>query len=141
VLVGDGPDRQALEAAAPPAVRFAGQSNDVAKWYAAATVVVIPSRWEGLSLVVIEAMARGRSVVASDVAGMSQALEGGAGALVAPEAPAPLADALADRLADPALADAEGVAGRARVEQRFDLRVTAERIAELYADTLARRSS
>ena len=140
VLVGDGPRRERLEAPAPAGVRFAGGSEDVKPWLAAANVVTIPSRWEaGLSLVAMEAMARGRSVVATDVAGMRAGLGDGCGAIVPIDDTAALAAALAERLLDPERADREGAAGRRRVEHVYDVRRTTERMAELYEDVLARR--
>ncbi|WP_345944485.1 glycosyltransferase, partial [Streptomyces sp. SID7804] len=63
VLVGDGPERDRLRAAAPPSVLFAGAVTDVSRWYQAADVVVLPSRWEGMALAPLEAMACGRPVV------------------------------------------------------------------------------
>jgi glycosyltransferase involved in cell wall biosynthesis len=138
VLVGDGPARAALEARGAPRVRFEGARSDVHDWLAAADVVAMPSRWEGLSLVMLEAMASARSVVSSDVAGAREAI-GDAGAIVPTDAPAPLADALAERLADPALAGREGVAGRRRVERDFDLNRVTARVAELYGEVMERR--
>ena len=72
ILVGDGPDRQALERLAEgvEGVMFAGARTDVPLWMAAADVVVVPSRWEGMALVPLEAMACARSVVATDVNGI-----------------------------------------------------------------------
>ena len=137
VLVGDGPDLAALEAMAAPSVTFAGDADDVSDWLAAATVTAIPSRWEaGLSLVAMEAMARGRSVVATDVAGMRAGIGSDCGAVVPVDAERPLADALVERLADPALADLEGAAARAQVEERYDVRVACARMAELYEELL-----
>lgn len=136
-LVGDGPARAELESAAPPGVRFAGKRDDVDVWVAAADVVVFPSRWEaGLPLVAMEAMARGRSVVAADVAGVREGLEGGCGAIVPIESPRPLADALIERLLEPALLAREGTAGRRRVEERHDLRRTTARMAQLYESVI-----
>src|SRR6266545_7121924 len=84
-LVGDGPDRASLAPAADsmPGVRLVGERSDVADWLAAADVVVVPSRWEGMALVTLEAMARARSVVATDVAGTRDAVPAAAGAIVA----------------------------------------------------------
>src|SRR5205814_7280998 len=73
-LVGDGPEEPALRARNAPNVLFAGWRDDVPDWLAAADVVAIPSRWEGLPLVVLEAMARGRSVVSADADGMAESL-------------------------------------------------------------------
>lgn len=64
-------------------VRFLGYRADVADVYAALDVVVLPSRWEGFGLVVVEAMAAGRPVVATDVGGVAEAA-GGAALLVPP---------------------------------------------------------
>ena len=140
VLVGEGPARAELESAAPPRVRFAGKREDVDVWVAAADVVAIPSRWEaGLPLVAMEAMARGRSVVAADVAGVREGLEGGCGGVVPIGAAQPLAEALAERLLDPTLVDREGAAGRRRIEERYDLRQTTARMAQLYESVIAER--
>jgi glycosyltransferase involved in cell wall biosynthesis len=136
VLVGGGPATAELRAVASAAVELVGPRDDVVDWLAAADLVVAPSRWEGMSLALLEAMASGRSVVATDVPGVHEALGDEAGAVVAPEAVAELADAVAARLSDPALAEAEGAAGRKRAERQHDLRTTHDRIADLYADVL-----
>ena len=122
VLVGDGPERAALEAAAPAGVRFAG-AQDPTDFYAAADVVALPSRWEGGPLVPLEAMAMGRPVVAFDVQGVRAAL-GGTGAVLDPGDVRGLAAALARLLTDPASAAAQGRAARARALEVADLRST-----------------
>jgi len=140
-LVGDGPDRAALEARAPDGVTFAGPTDDVRPWLDAATVMLQPSRWEaGSSLAVMEAMARGRSVVATDVAGMREELEsgGGAGAVVAQGDAEALLRAIVERLSSPDLADAEGARGRKRVEERHDVRTQRAGIDRIYDELLAR---
>jgi glycosyltransferase involved in cell wall biosynthesis len=115
VLVGDGPDRARLEdLAAGMAVSFAGSSDDMPSWFRAADLAVQPSRYETLSLSVLEALACGRSVVATDAVGMREAV-GDAGAVVPREDAAALAAALVTRLRDPVLAAEEGARGRARV--------------------------
>ncbi|HEU0129514.1 MAG TPA: glycosyltransferase, partial [Mycobacteriales bacterium] len=98
-LVGDGPLHDTLAAAAPSSVLLAGRRDDVADWYAAADVVALPSRWEGLALTALEALACGRPVVASDVTGMREVVD--PAGLVPPDDPAALAAALAELLADP----------------------------------------
>ncbi|MGY1914627.1 glycosyltransferase [Blastococcus sp. SYSU DS0973] len=126
ILVGDGPDRLRLELAAVAGVRFAGHQDDPAPWYAAADVVVMPSRWEGMALVPLEAMAASRSVVATDVAGGREAMGQLTGAVVPIDDRAALAEAVSARLADPELAVREGARGRTRVTEQFDvLRSTA----------------
>lgn len=140
VLVGDGPDRPALEARAVEGVTFAGQTSAVRDWLAAASIVVQPSRWEGMSLSLLEALAAARSVVVTDVPGMAEVVTGGAGAVVAPDDPSALRDAIVARLGDPGMADAEGIAGRARVESHHDRRDQFDGIAAIYDELLAERA-
>jgi glycosyltransferase involved in cell wall biosynthesis len=134
VLVGDGPDLEKLRRRADGAVVFAGHRHDVGDWLAAADVVAFPSRWEGMSIGMLEAMARGRSVVATDVPGASEAL---GDTLVPAEDSEALAAAISSRLRDSALAAAEGHAARERVEQTFPLRRTLDAVAELYAELIS----
>lgn len=133
VLVGDGPDRSVLAtevaslgAARAASVTFAGASEDPRPWYAAADVVVLPSRWEGMALVVAEAMASARAVVAFDVDGCAE-LIGTAGLVVPSEDVTALAGALVDLLLAPERADELGRAGRSRVEVVADLGDTLSR--------------
>ena len=74
-IVGDGPDRAQLERQAVAGVRYVGRRTDVHEWLAAADVVVLPSRWEGMALSMLEALARARCVVASDVSGVRDVLD------------------------------------------------------------------
>jgi glycosyltransferase involved in cell wall biosynthesis len=105
-------------------------------WLAAADVVVAPSRYEGMALVPLEAMARARSVVASDIPANRESVPIGAGAAVDAQDPAALATAVADRLSDSFLVEREGRAGRVYVQARHDARVASERLVGLYADVL-----
>ncbi|MEU1267102.1 glycosyltransferase [Streptomyces sp. NPDC005799] len=74
VLVGEGPDHDELRSRAPESVVFAGAVPDAAPWYQAADLVVLPSRWEGMALAPLEAMACGRPVVLTDVDGARESL-------------------------------------------------------------------
>jgi glycosyltransferase involved in cell wall biosynthesis len=131
-LVGDG-DLPLLAAAN---VLLAGGVEDVRPWLTAADVVVLPSRWEGLSLTALEALAVGRSLVVSDIAGLAEAVGPGTGVRVPPDEPAALAGALAERLLDPARSRAEGVAA-ARHATEFDQRLTFDRLAAETAASVA----
>jgi glycosyltransferase involved in cell wall biosynthesis len=133
VVVGSGPEEEALRRNAGTA-RMVGARDDVRSWLAAADVVVAPSRWEGLAYVVLEAMATGRPVVASDVAGMREAL-GDTGAIVPTEDPQALADALAD-----ALKRRDGTGTRERIERLYDVRRSTQAMADLYAEVLGSSS-
>jgi glycosyltransferase involved in cell wall biosynthesis len=134
VLVGDGPDRAALErlAAELDGVVFAGGRTDVPLWLAAADVVVVPSRWEGMALVPLEAMASARSVVATDVNGVVDSIPDGAGAIVPPDDSAGLVDALVERLRDEELTEAEGWLGRAHAETHHDVTTSTRELARVY---------
>ena len=96
-----------------------GASARPEDWYAAADVVVVPSRWEGMALVPLEAMACERSVVGFDVAGLAESI-GDAGAVIPRADLRGLAREVATRLADPALALREGRRGRIRAVTLYD---------------------
>lgn len=119
VLVGEGPDRDRLAASVVDGVHLVGARNDIAAWLTAADVVVQPSRYETLSLSMLEAMACGRSVVATAHHGATEALDANPGAVVPMEDPAALAQAILTRLRDVSLAEAEGRANRQTAEQRY----------------------
>lgn len=87
-LVGDGPSRQALEdSVQDPDVRFTGDVDreQALAWLAAADLVIVPSRWEGMALVPLESLAQGTPVVASDVNGAREAITDEVGALCPPD--------------------------------------------------------
>jgi glycosyltransferase involved in cell wall biosynthesis len=131
VLVGDGPERERLESRGVDGVLWAGRASDVRDWLSAADVVVLPSRWEGLSYSLLEAMASGRSVVLSAVNGAGLVSAAGAGAVVPVGDARALAEAVSARLLKAELATQEGRAGRRFVEQRHDVRQQLTTIAEL----------
>jgi glycosyltransferase involved in cell wall biosynthesis len=137
-LVGDGDQLAALSATPAPGVTFAGAVADVRSWLAAADLVVLPSRWEGLPLTVLEAFASGRPVVASRVPGLAEVVPAPVGALVPPDDPAALGAALARRLRDPDLCRAEGRAAALHAA-RFDLRRTFDRLADATASAVERQ--
>ena len=91
-------------------------------------------------MVMLESMACGRSLVVSDVDGAREAIDGN-GAVVPIGDPVALADALAERLLDPALTAAEGREARRRAELFHEFGSTAEAIADVYGDVLRSRSA
>jgi glycosyltransferase involved in cell wall biosynthesis len=109
-------------------------------FYRLATLAALPSRIEGLSQALLEAMALGVPVVASAAGGNPELIEdGGTGLLVPPLDPRAWAAALRRLLAEPALAARLAAAGRARVRRDFTLARTAARTEEVYREALARR--
>ena len=124
-IAGEGPERPVLEAQAQRSglggrVRFLGGRDDVPDLLEACDAFVLPSRQEGLGVAALEAMARGRAVVASAVGGLAELVhDEETGLLVPPDDAPALAGALARLVADPALAERLGAAGARRVEASF----------------------
>ncbi len=117
VIAGDGPFRGSLERTAEESgvadrVVFAGLRPDARALMGAADVVVLPSRWEGLPLTALEALASGTPLVATDVRGVRELVVDGQDALLVPEEPEALAAALRRVLDDPGLAARLAGAGR-----------------------------
>ena len=100
VVAGDGTLRESLQAKAAALglerkIHFVGTLDDAGPLLAASDAVLLPSLWEGLPLVLLEAMARSRPVIATAVGGVPEVIEHGVhGHLVPPNDPAALADAL-----------------------------------------------
>ncbi|MEU4804216.1 glycosyltransferase [Actinosynnema sp. NPDC023587] len=132
-LAGDGSLRPALErtAAGMAGVRFLGNRPDVPDLLAAADVTVLTSDWEGMPIAVLESLAAGRPVVATDVDGVGQALAGGGGLVVPPRDPEATAEALRSLLFDDARRAAVGAAGRAAVTKAHDPRALMKSYDEL----------
>jgi glycosyltransferase involved in cell wall biosynthesis len=143
VLVGDGPDHAGLRSRATESVLFAGAVADVVPWYQAADLVVLPSRWEGMALAPLEALACGRPVVVTDVDGARESLPDALASrcLVPPEDPEALAGAVADLLLDPLLRASLGHQGRRYVLSTHDVRRTAEAVAGVYRELLGPQPS
>ncbi|MFE7133986.1 glycosyltransferase family 4 protein [Streptomyces sp. NPDC057638] len=138
LLVGDGPERASLDRAAPPGVHLTGAVADPRPALRAADLVVLPSRWEGMALAPLEAMACGTPVVVTDVSGAREALPAGhdTHALVPPEDPGALAAALIALLTDAPLRATLGDQARAHVRATADIRQTAAAVLGLYRDLL-----
>ena len=138
LLAGDGPliDECRTRAEArgvADAILFLGHRDDVADLLAAADLFVLPSRFEGLPLAVLEAMAAGLPVVSTRVGGTDEVvLEGLTGRLVQPGDNHELAGAIVDIVSDPEKAAAMGAAGRRRFDAHFAAARMATETKELY---------
>jgi glycosyltransferase involved in cell wall biosynthesis len=145
LLVGDGPSRPMLEAMARELdiggrVTFAGVQPQYPSLHALAEIATLTSTSEGFPNTLVEAMALAKAVVATDVAGIRDAVRPGVnGLLVPPGDDAALAGAFARLLADPALARALGDAGRATAGAQYRAAAVVERLQALYEGLLARR--
>jgi glycosyltransferase involved in cell wall biosynthesis len=119
-------------------VTFADQVDDVSAYLAAMDVVVNASAPEPFGLVILEAMAAERPVVAFAAGGPVEIIEDGVtGRLVSPFTAEALAESLEALVADPDLRAAMGRAGRERALTAFRPEATAERTAELLADVVS----
>ena len=142
LVAGDGPHRGQLETQSAALglrgrVHFLGWRDDMPRVMRSACAAVLPSRWEGLSLVLLEAMAAGLPVVATSVEGHAEVLEPDVtGLLVAPDDAGALAGALRRLLSDAALSGRLGAAAGEVVRRRHTAEAMASRYAALYAELL-----
>lgn len=138
LLVGEGELREELEAQAARSsvadrVRFLGERRDVPFLLGSIDLFVLPSLWEGLSIVLLEAMAAAVPIVATQVSGTDQALIPGESGLVVPGGDAgALAAASVSLLSDPDRARAMGRVAREFVGANFGARRQAETYLALY---------
>lgn len=138
LFVGDGPQKPQLESwveahGLHSQVHFVGRRNDVASLYKAAECLALPSRWEGLPNVVLEAMAAGLPVVAARVEGTEELIRSHeTGLLVEPGSAVELAGGLALMLSDGAQAREMAQEAQMVVSQRFRWDETVSRYDALY---------
>jgi starch synthase (maltosyl-transferring) len=142
-LAGDGPERASLlaDAASRPGlagrVHWLGHRGDVPALLHASDLLVLPSLWEGMPNVVLEAMAARRAVVATNVEGVGElVVPGETGWLVPPRDPSALALALAEAADDRDRRRRFGEAARARVEDGFTPSRTVDAYERLWAGLL-----
>lgn len=147
VIAGDGPQRGELEQqivrlGLTDAVRLLGNRSDVAQLLAECDVFALSSVAEGMPITVLEAMAAGLPVAATDVGGVASVVEAGVtGTLVPAGDPHALAAALRAYVADGTLRRRHGDAGQARVAAHFSLRAMVSAYVALYDELLGRRTS
>lgn len=114
-------------------VQWLGQRDDVPALMAASHIVCLPSYREGLPKCLIEGMAAGRAIVATNVTGCNEAVaDRENGLLVPPRDPLALADALQVLIEDDALRHAYGMAGRERAERLFASALVVSQTLGLY---------
>ncbi len=146
-VVGDGPERRSLERLATdlgiaPIVRFHGEQTDADRFLSGATALVLPSRAEGLSNSLLEAMANGLPVIVSDIPANTDVVEHGVEGLVfAAGDVQDLAACIAKFADDPASGRVFGANARATAESRYRIDVIADRYRDLYAELIEGRSN
>jgi len=134
VVLGEGPERDALEALAGDGVYLLGRVPDVAAWLRRAELLVHPARWEGFGLAVLEAMLAGLPVVASRVSSTPElVVDRVTGLLVPPDDPAALATAIVAVLDRPGEL---GHAGRERARREFSVDRMAGKTIDVYRATV-----
>jgi len=118
---------------------FAGSVTDLQQHLSTADVFVLPSRSEGFSNAIIEAMAASLPVVATNVGGNAEAVKDGvSGFLVPSDDPVALSTAIARLLSNPAQAKAMGLAGNALAAKKFTAEAMMTRIASAYKKLLSK---
>ncbi len=142
LVLGEGPDRESLEALADSlGVRerllLPGRVGDVAALYRRAAVVVHPARWEGFGLAMLEAMLAAKPVVAARAGSAPELVaDGETGLLVPVDDAAALAAAVTSLLDDRGRAEELGRAGLERARTEFSVAKMAERTVEVYLESL-----
>ncbi len=134
VMVGTGDDREWLENIARDSgvrrhIHFLGglAQEELSACYAAAEIFALPSRGEGFGFVYLEAMARGKAVIAGAHGGAPEVVQDGVTGYVVPHGdPTQLATSIDTLLANPELAQAMGARGRERVEREYRFNVFAK---------------
>ena len=131
VLAGTGPEGARLRQAAAQvpmglSIEFVGYQSDLSRYLDACDLLVLPSRMETFGNVILEAMARGKPIVATRVGGIPATVGEDAALLVPPDDPVSLASAISRLREDTAAGELMGRAGRLRVEEHF----TADRMTD-----------
>lgn len=144
-LAGDGPDEDLLRQQASTlgiadSVTFSGVVDDVVAFMADIDIVVLPSLWEGMPNVLLETMAAGRPIVATNLPGIEEMVQDGISAVLCePGLARPLADAIMRLMDDPGMARSLARAAQLEVRRRFDIVRTVAATQSLYERLLLRR--
>ena len=146
VIIGEGQERQYLEeltveTGCSNRVLWTGYRQDVLKLLPAFDLFVQPSHHEGLPNTVLEAMAAGLPVIATEVGGIPElVLNHNTGLLVPVGDPAALGEAISDLLEKPQKRENLGQAGRLRVKQHFSVEKMVQKTEQLYEQLLLEKA-
>ena len=147
VMVGDGPLKAPVSellqnAGVLQQAWLAGERDDVAALMRGFDLFVLPSLAEGISNTLLEAMASGLAVVATEVGGNSELLENGrCGSLVAPDDPIAMAQAILGYITQPQRRIGHALQGRSRAEARFGMDAMVRSYSAVYSRVLASAAS
>ncbi|MGP0071327.1 MAG: glycosyltransferase [Bryobacteraceae bacterium] len=140
IIAGDGPEESRLrrrvhQLGLDALFDFRGQVDDLAPLFTASDLLIIPSRSEGVPLVVLEALASARPVVASQVGAIPEVLDSSCGILIERyDEASEFARAIHALLDQPERREKMGAAGRRKVEANHDIRKTGEAFAQLFVN-------
>ena len=142
VIAGDGPEKERFERRVhklglDAVFDFRGQVDDLAPLLAACDIMILPSRSEGVPLVILEALASARPVIASKVGAISEVVDSSCGILIDQPSAAEFARAINSLLDEPALREKMGAAGRRKVEADHDILKTREALVGLFNQSSA----
>ncbi|MEE8422927.1 MAG: glycosyltransferase, partial [Thermodesulfobacteriota bacterium] len=142
LLIGEGPMRIELEKLTKELgleedVVFLGRRSDISPLLSVMDVFVLTSLEEGFSNAILEAMAAGKPVIATDVGGNSEAVIHGKTGLLVPSMDSnSLADAINNMLCEPEMAEKMGEAGRERIVGEFSMNAMVRNMEHLYKDLI-----
>ena len=135
VIAGDGAERERLGGGIR--VRILGHREDVPALLAACDAFVLPSRFEGTPIALIEAMAAGKAIVATAIPGVDELVVADESALLVPPGdPVALAAALRRVVLEPELRARLGSAARQRAETMFSIETSTSRVTAVYDELL-----
>jgi glycosyltransferase involved in cell wall biosynthesis len=142
IIGGDGPLRPHLtnlakSLGAEKHIIFTGyiSRDQIPHYYATSDVVVVPSLLEGMSLMIAEAMATGKPVIATKVGGnVDQIIDGYNGFLVPPRDPEAIARRILELLENPEKAKEMGKKARQLAEEKFDIEIRVKKLVRLYKE-------
>jgi len=118
-------------------IEFLGVRKDIEKLMKSTKLLVLPSRWEGLPLTMLEAMSSGAVIIATEVGGIPEVIEHGKeGILISPEDPTALAGAIAELLKDRELRVKLSVNAYKKVKEKYSIEVYIKNILEFYKSLL-----
>lgn len=144
-LVGDGElkaaiQKKVMEMGLEGKVLFLGLRNDIPKLMAESDLLILSSDYEGVPLVVLEAMAAGKPVISTAVGGVPElVVDGITGFLVPPGQPEALAQAILKLATNPELRQSMGEAAQRRAVELFDISRTAREYEKLYLKLLRQK--